>query len=478
MLNFRRYVVLSSSIVLFSSTVYTMRVEEHPTSHSLYDMLLRQIASHEKLRTEFNIGPSQSSKLDSCAITYIAETLRKYNQYPVYTHERLTQGYTCYTAGSFNHSESTITLGSSNGMLNNIDTTTGDLSSIVLHLRPIQSLAYSSDDTRIITIARNHSVSIYDALSGIRLAAYSDLEIVPDHAMPRLSSTISLDGSLIAVQRANFATELWNVGIEKLTLRKTLATNESARQLCLSPDASQLFVIKSASGELYDTTTGKLLFTIPYYMEPNTTFSRNGAWIVAACKRMIADAFTNYILKISTTKSDRRKPIQKKFKINMPNTAITALAPNNDCTRIALHLALPGISHYRLNIMNTETTPASLTHSFRSPCPARKLILSSDEVKLAALGEKSIVLWDFCLIKLITKLVAKHGEFLLKACEAAWDKDGKYSIDNTDEHYQDLIRNVSLFKLNAKTLFTESYPVTDDPATDEESASPKRARRE
>jgi WD40 repeat protein len=437
-----------------------MRVER-PDSYSLSELMLKQIASHPEMRSAFYEGSSETSILDEAETSYIAETLRRYNQKPIYTHEKLPNSR--YTAGTFNHSGSSIALGSNQGLLQIVDITPKEeISTIAERLSPIESLAYSPDDRYITSIDRNHIVHVRIIENSILSATYNELELP---AAEERSATISTDGSTLARQTSDYATQLWHIGIDGLILQNVLPTDMRVHQLCLSPDNSQLFVVHAAHSRLYNTATGALLCSMPHHLS-HATFSGNGAWIAAACSR---GAFFNYLY-IFSIKHPSLRPKKIKMGRNDPNTSITALATNDDCSRVAVYVALSGISNYRLNIYSTQIKPISITHSFRSSWRASKLLLSPDETQLVAFGESSIALWDLCLKKHITGLLPEHREFLL-ACAPFWERREQYPVDHTNEHYQYLIKYVPLFKHNTVKLFT--YP---DPTTDEEPPCPKRAR--
>lgn len=440
--------------------MHAMRVE-HPTAFSLHQLMLKQIASYPELRKAFYEGSSKTSALEDAETTYIAESLRKRNKKPIYTHE--TYPNSRYTAGTFNNRGSSIAFGLNQGLLHIVDTTSEEESpKIAEGLAPITALAYTPDDRYIISIDRNHTVRVRNVKNSVLVATYNDLALPADEGVRAV--TISTDGSIIARQNSENTTQLWHIGADRLTLQNRLPTTARARQLCLSPDTCKLFIVRDGCSDLYDTTTGALLCSMPFNMD-NASFSGNGAWIIAARS---GGAFFNYLY-IFSTEDPSLPPKKIFFGRRDPNASITALATNHDCTRIAVYLALSGISNYRLNIMNMQTKPPLITHSVRSSWRASKLLLSSDETQLAAFGENSIALWDLCLKNLVATL-PKHREFLL-TCASYWNDREARPVDHANGHYQYLINNVAFFKHNIGSLFA-----LIDPTPDEESPCPKRAR--
>lgn len=461
----RLYLVWSSSIILVSSPLYAMRVEPHPAAGTLVNMMLKQIAASQELHHafyhDFTHTELFSNGMHFTKLELLAEAIRRHCINPAYTRESHYMQFH-YTACRFNHSGSAFAVGSSQG-LKIIDVASGKpLRSIAGLSHSLQTVAYSEDDTRIVSIDRTHRVDIYDAKSGSIITTYPSLIRLGKH----LPSTISLDAKTIALQSAHVAIQLWTVDADQLTLQRTVPADVLARQLALSPDNSKLFVVKPTHAELYETATGNLLSSIKYSLEPNATFSSDGEWIAATYKHNPVDEHTNRMLIINTEKPGLRK----KYKLANDNT-ITALAINQDGTRIAVHLSLPGISNHRLNIINMQTAPPEITHSLKSPWPAIKLMLSPDETHVVALGNRSIVTWDLCLTDFIARLPEEHRSFLFTAYLTAWARDDKYLVEPTNAHYLHLgrLRN-GFLRCALPALFTLM-----DTATDEELPSPPQS---
>ena len=127
------------------------------------------------------------------------------------------------------------------------------------HAADVYSVAFSPDDTRIVSSSHDRTAKVWDASTGQELLTFRGHHAALSHRDGVFCVRFSPDGRSIASGGSDGMVRIWNVetGIESLSLQHPIAVWDMA----FSPDGSRI----AATGawlQVWDTGTGAELFTL------------------------------------------------------------------------------------------------------------------------------------------------------------------------------------------------------------------------
>jgi WD40 repeat protein/serine/threonine protein kinase len=152
-----------------------------------------------------------------------------------------------------------------------------DVLTISVSADPVDSVAWSSDGTRLATMSRETEPKVWDAVTGKQSAILA----MPQNRVIFLGAW-SPDGTLLATIEAGIWTVIWDAAARKqrLTLQET-----TSRSIAWAPDGARLASGKAdGTVKVWDATTGKTILVLKGHTAPVTAlaWSRDGKRLATA----------------------------------------------------------------------------------------------------------------------------------------------------------------------------------------------------